>query len=104
MVREHKVEAQRAQKRVYDRPAQAQEFRPGEWVLVLVPAATSKFLATWKGPYSVIEKVGPVTYRLRQPGRRKEEKVYHINLLKRWIAPRGNSWQRMPRKPGQLWT
>ncbi|MGL5121486.1 MAG: hypothetical protein ACRC64_08155, partial [Plesiomonas shigelloides] len=88
MVREHMVEAQRAHQRVYDRPAQARKFRPGDRVLVLVPTTTSKFLVTWQGLYSVIEKVGPVTYHLRQPGRRKEEKVYHINLLKRWFAPR----------------
>uniref|UniRef100_A0A9J8C449 Gypsy retrotransposon integrase-like protein 1 n=1 Tax=Cyprinus carpio carpio TaxID=630221 RepID=A0A9J8C449_CYPCA len=30
--------------------------------------------------------VGPVTYKVRQPGRRKEEQLYHINLLKRWVG------------------
>ncbi|KAI2652404.1 Retrovirus-related Pol polyprotein [Labeo rohita] len=27
-------------------------------------------LSTWEGPYTVLEKVGPVTYRIQQPGRR----------------------------------
>ncbi len=52
--------------------------------MVLVPTTACKFLATWQGPYTVTEKVGPVTYRVRQPGRRKEDQLYHINLLKRW--------------------
>ncbi|XP_056622843.1 retrovirus-related Pol polyprotein from transposon 17.6 [Triplophysa dalaica] len=86
LVKEHLAEAQRAQQRWYDRPAQPREFQPGNRVLVLTPTATSKFLASWKGPYMVVEKVGPVNYRLRQPRRRREVQLYHINLLKKWIA------------------
>ncbi|KAL1255563.1 hypothetical protein QQF64_013624 [Cirrhinus molitorella] len=56
--------------------------------MVLIPTSACKFLATWKGPYTVIERVGPVTYRLRQSGRRREEQLYHINLLKRWVGTR----------------
>ncbi|KAI7799815.1 hypothetical protein IRJ41_012432 [Triplophysa rosa] len=86
IVKEHLVEAQRAQKRWYDRPAQPREFQPGDRVLVLTPTATSKFLASWKGPYTVVEKVGPVNYRVHQPGQRREEQLYHVNLLKKWVA------------------
>ncbi len=56
--------------------------------MVLVPTAACKFLATWQGPYTVTEKVGPVTYRIHQPGPRKEDQLYHINLLKRWVGTR----------------
>ncbi|KAL6474770.1 hypothetical protein MHYP_G00158100 [Metynnis hypsauchen] len=87
IVREHMEEAQRGQQRAYNRPAQPREFQPGDRVLVLVPTTTCKFLATWQGPYTVREKVGPVNYRLDQPGRRKSQQVYHINLLKRWVEP-----------------
>lgn len=41
-------------------------------------------MATWQGPYEVIEKVGEVNYKVRQQGRRKGEQIYHINLLKKW--------------------
>ncbi|KAL0152976.1 hypothetical protein M9458_051729 [Cirrhinus mrigala] len=41
-----------------------------------------------QGPYTVIEKMGPVTYRLRQPRRRQAEQIYHINLLKKWHGTR----------------
>ena len=30
--------------------------------------------------------MGPVNYRVRQPGRRKGQQIYHINLLKKWHA------------------
>ncbi len=35
-----------------------------------------------------MEKLGPVTYRVRQPGRRSPEQLYHINLLKKWVGTR----------------
>ncbi len=88
LVREHLVKAQQAQQHHYNRAAQPREFQPGDHVLVLVPTAACKFLAKWQGPYTVTEQVGPVTYRVRQPGRRKENQLYHINLLKRWVGTR----------------
>ncbi len=36
----------------------------------------------------VVKKVGPVTYRVRQPGRQSAQQLYHINLLKRWVGTR----------------
>ena len=66
VVREHM-----AQERVYNRGAQPQEFQPGEKVLVLIPTMESKFLAMWHGPYDIVERVGDVNYKVRQPGRRK---------------------------------
>ncbi|KAJ8347570.1 hypothetical protein SKAU_G00261590 [Synaphobranchus kaupii] len=84
MVREHM--AQTAQARVYNHGAQPREFAPGDKVLVLVPTSECKFLVKWNSPYEVIEKVGAVNYRVRQPGRRPPTKVYHINLLKKWVA------------------
>lgn len=66
---------------------QVRQFQPGDGVLLLIPCATSKFLATWKGPYTVVEQVGPVNYWVRQPGRRRTEQIYHINLMKAWVEP-----------------
>ena len=86
MVREHMAAAQAAQARVYNRGAQPRVFAPGDRVLVLVPTSECKFLAKWHGPYEVIEKVGEVNYRISQPGRRPPEKIYHVNLLKKWVA------------------
>ncbi|KAL1276731.1 hypothetical protein QQF64_036354 [Cirrhinus molitorella] len=88
LVREHLTQAQQAQQRHYNRAAQPREFQPGDHVLLLVPNSACKFLATWQGPYTVTEKVGPVTYRVRQPGRRQTEQLYHVNLLKKWVGNR----------------
>ena len=86
LVREHMQEAQVAQARVYNRGAQQRDFQPGDKVLVLVPTTECTFLARWNGPYEVLEKVGEVNYRVRQPGRRSPTQIYHVNLLKKWNA------------------
>ncbi|XP_063070441.1 uncharacterized protein LOC134461440 [Engraulis encrasicolus] len=86
IVREHMETAQRQQQASYNRPAQPREFKPGDRVLVLVPTVECKFLATWQGPYEVIERIGEVNYKVRQPDKRKTEQIYHINLLKKWHA------------------
>ncbi|KAL1248768.1 hypothetical protein QQF64_022086 [Cirrhinus molitorella] len=88
LVREHMVKAQQAQQRHYNRAAQPREFQPGDHVMVLVPNTACKFLASWQGPYTVTKKVGPVTYQVRQPGRRRQDQLYHINLLKKWHGTR----------------
>ncbi len=88
LVWEHLSKAQQAQQRHYNRASQPREFQPGDWVMVLVPTAACKFLATWQGPYTVLERIGPVTYRIRQPGRRRTEQLYHVNLLKKWVGTR----------------
>ncbi|KAL1260699.1 hypothetical protein QQF64_008526 [Cirrhinus molitorella] len=67
LVREHLSKAQQAQQRHYNRAAQPREFQPGDRVMALVPTAACKFLATWQGPCTVLENVGPITYHLRQP-------------------------------------
>ncbi|XP_073785929.1 uncharacterized protein [Danio rerio] len=90
IVKEHLTEAQRAQQRLYNRPAQPREFQLGDKVMILIPTTTSKFLASWKGPYTVVERVRSVNYRVRQPGRRREEQLYHINLMKKWVAAPGH--------------
>uniref|UniRef100_A0A8C1GXK8 Gypsy retrotransposon integrase-like protein 1 n=1 Tax=Cyprinus carpio TaxID=7962 RepID=A0A8C1GXK8_CYPCA len=87
IVREHMKRAQEAQARVYNRGAQLREFQPGEKVMVLVPTHECKFLAKWHGPYEVVERVGPVNYKIRQLGRRRVHQIYHINLLKKWYEP-----------------
>ncbi len=47
LVREHMVKAQQAQQRHYNRAAQPREFQTGDRVMVLVPTAACKFLATF---------------------------------------------------------
>ncbi|KAL7864495.1 hypothetical protein AOLI_G00159150 [Acnodon oligacanthus] len=49
-LREHMEEAQRAQQRTYNHPAQPREFQLGDCVLVLVPTTTCKFQIRLSGP------------------------------------------------------
>uniref|UniRef100_A0A803K005 Gypsy retrotransposon integrase-like protein 1 n=1 Tax=Xenopus tropicalis TaxID=8364 RepID=A0A803K005_XENTR len=84
LVREHMLQAQEAQSRIYNRSARVRTFQPGDRVLVLVPTVESKFLAKWQGPYEIIERIGEVNYKVSQPDRRKKEQLYHVNLIKSW--------------------
>ncbi|CAM4588212.1 unnamed protein product [Lepidochelys kempii] len=52
--------------------------------MVLVPTAESKLLASWHGPYEIVEAIEEVDYKVRQLDRRRPEQIYHINLLKSW--------------------
>ncbi len=87
MVREHMKWPQEAQARVYNRGAQLRVFQHGEKVMVLVPTHECKFLANWHGLYEVVERVGPVNYKIRQLGCRRIYQIYHVNLLKKWYEP-----------------
>ncbi|XP_065434808.1 scavenger receptor cysteine-rich type 1 protein M130-like [Chrysemys picta bellii] len=82
--RENLERAQAGQERLYNRGARGRKFAPGDRVLLLLPSSESKLLAKWQGPYEVIRRVGPVNYEVRLPGRWKETRIYHINLLKAW--------------------
>lgn len=85
LARENLKEAQRRQKTWYDKKARLRSFVPGQQVLLLLPNKESKLLAQWQGPFTVLEKRGPVNYLIEMPDRRKKEQVFHINLLKEWI-------------------
>ena len=51
-------------------------------MLVLLPTHTSKLLASWKGPFTITDKISPVDYKVKVRG--GKEKVYHVNMLKLW--------------------
>ena len=59
----------------------------GENVLVLLPTSSSKLLAKWQGPYSVLRKLGAVTYEVDMFDRAKRKRVFHINILRKWHPP-----------------
>lgn len=77
-------EARQTQKAWYDRQARHREFQPGQKVLLLLPSSNSKLLAKWQGPYTILRKMGPVTYEIHHADKKKAKQVYHVNLLKKW--------------------
>ena len=50
--------------------------------MVLFPVVGNPFQAKYSGPYKVVKKISDTNYLVRTPGRRKETKVWHINMLK----------------------
>lgn len=53
--------------------------------MLLLPTSDVKLLAQWQGPYVVNRRVGEVDYEIHTPDKRRETKVYHVNLLKKWV-------------------
>ena len=59
----------------------------GDEELILEPARRSKLQLERNGPHKVMRRVSEVDYEVQTPGRRREKKVYHVNLLKKWQKP-----------------
>jgi hypothetical protein len=54
--------AKTKQKSYYDKKSRSRKLEVGQKILVLLPTHTSKLLASWKGPYTIIDKVSPVNH------------------------------------------
>ncbi|KYO35361.1 hypothetical protein Y1Q_0007949 [Alligator mississippiensis] len=82
-------DVQGIQERRYNEKTRTRTFQSGDKVLVSLPTSSSKQLAVWQGPFTVVRQVGPVDYELLKPGHRRERQIYHVNLLKEWKTPQG---------------
>ncbi len=47
----------------------------------------SKLFAYWQGPYKIKRRIGKVNYKVEMPGRRRQNRVLNINLLRKWHTP-----------------
>ena len=79
--------AQQYQKAWYDRHARDRELQEGEQVLVLLPTSTNKLLAEWQGPYFITRKIGKVNYEIKMTDRKKQKRIFHVNMLRKWYTP-----------------
>ena len=68
------------QKQYYDRKSAMRKLWPGQKVSVLLPTASNKLFANWKGPFMVTKQVSPVNYEVQL--NKKVKKPFHINMLK----------------------
>ena len=100
LVRVNLERAQDAQKTWYDQNSRSREFEPGDQVLVLLPTSTNKLLAEWQGPYPITRRIGPVTYEIKMTDRRKQQRVFYVNMLRAWNAPTAIAcWADVPDNP-----
>ena len=56
-------------------------------MLVLLPSSTNKLLAKWQGPYPVRKQITPVTYEINMFDHQKRQRVFHVNMLRKWNTP-----------------
>ena len=78
----NETKAKQKQKAYNDKKARNRELEIGQKVLVLLPTQTFKLFASWKGSFTITDKVSPVDYRIMVRG--GKQKVFHINMLKLW--------------------
>ena len=84
---------QNRQKSYVDRKRTPREFKIGDHIYLKVRPRKSSLrmgacakLATWYyGTFEVLDRVGPVAYRLALPPTVKEHNVFHVSLLKKYV-------------------
>ncbi len=59
-------------------------FEVGAKVMYRIPGRLNKLSDSWDGPFVVLQRVGEVNYRIAREGSRKNSKVVHVNVLKKF--------------------
>ncbi|KAL5486581.1 hypothetical protein EMCRGX_G019083 [Ephydatia muelleri] len=84
-VRERLKAAHAKQKQLADKGACVLKFHVGNRVWLFVPTVkhgqTKKFVSLWRGPYTILDKVSAVNYRIQLIGG-QQQKTVHTNRLK----------------------
>ena len=86
-------EAQEKQKIYVDKHRVDKEFSFGDHVYLKVRARKSslklgscaKLSPRYRGPFEVLERIGPVAYRIAFPASTRTHDVFHVSLLKRYV-------------------
>ncbi|CAM8968817.1 unnamed protein product [Rhodiola kirilowii] len=100
--------AQSRMKNQADQHRKDREFAEGDWVFLklqpyrqhsITRRASTKLAKRFYGPFKVIERIGPVAYRLELPAESKVHNVFHVSLLKQC---RGNPHEHVIPLPPDL--
>ena len=85
-VRQHIFTAHRQNKDRYDKQRPFSPFQVGDqvWLFtpVVKPGTTKKFTSQWRGPYTVLDRINKVNYRIKLVGSSVKPQVVHHNRLK----------------------
>ena len=84
LVQKNVSKAQECQKQWYDKKARQRQFLAGDYVLILLPTSTSKFIAQCQGPYQVVKPVGKVNYLIDMGTQKKQKRIFHVNMMRKW--------------------
>ena len=83
LAQEELQKSQKRYKKHYDKKAKPRCLEVGDQVLIMLPTDSYKLLMQWRGPYIVESQVGANVYRVKMGS---ETKMYHVNMLKKYIA------------------
>ena len=95
LLRQKLLKAQEHMKAIADGHRRDHEFHIGDWVLVklrpyrqtTVSGAThSKLAKRFYGPFHIVERMGPVAYKLALPEHSRIHPVFHCSILKPFIG------------------
>jgi hypothetical protein len=74
--------AQKKQRKYYNKKTKVRQMKIGDKVLILLPTESNQKLIQWKGPFTIVEKMRDIDYRVNVMGKNKN---LHANLLKKYV-------------------
>ena len=83
-----KQSVSKQRKQAWDAKAQAREFDRGDEVLMRKPGINTKLAESWEGPYTVVKRNSPLSYKINT-GDRVIPSV-HVQLLKKYLTRSDN--------------
>ena len=88
---ENLAKSQVSMKRTYDKKSEDRSFKVGDKVLLFLPTRKFPLQSKFEGPYKVLEKRSDCNYVIETPGRRKSQRLVHVNLLKKFFEESSSS-------------